>query len=152
MKSSPKVVAVDLFGRSPKKSKSPPRALPARQTGTGSDPYEFSFSKDKSPRHTENSKNKERMKVAKNLFNSSSQRAKSKAGATSHAPKWVKGNESRTHRMHRNSPERKSPENEDVFKRSVDKLKKTFFREVRNDRNLTIKTLKEIGKNAKRRA
>ena len=52
------------------------------------------------------------------------------------------------------SDTRKEQENnkDRVFKRSIDKIKTTFFSGVRDNRELTIQTLKEIGKHAKTRA
>ena len=47
---------------------------------------------------------------------------------------------------------RSNADNERLFKKSVDKIKRTFFTGLRDNREVTIKTLKKIGENAKYRA
>ena len=162
-----KVVTVDLLARSRGKGLSPSRSRVERQgqeRNAKDSHLDFSFSREKSNEKEE--KSREKGGVARTLFGTErqgyGQRPKEKSGVITTVVKGKpKTNASRSRSKIYNfeeseeprlSPSRMQSNNDRLFKKSVDKLKKSFlFHGVRNNKDLTIRTLKEIGKNAKKR-
>lgn len=150
---SPKRVKVDLFKETAKVRTSPTKKKMAQEIPLSK---EFSFSEDlTSPTPGPSSLNARTTSpvLAKKLFNSSPGSKKKGGGSPGRQPSPSRHIDSiRDKYRNFNRNYEKIDEEDRFFKRSIEKLRRSFFRGDQDGREMTKKILKEIGKYAESRS